>query len=319
MEFLFVEPDSEEIPNEPLPLKNAAAYLQDLNEYMKDNQETKEYPFELIYEGDILYKSSIKLPGEEKFSLQDLIESELKSLNNKEASDFLGWLQPFFEEQLKDKTETKKQIKKEKPNLSNLQRKVIFFALIAVIGVGLFSLFRPSNGEEKTGYNELISTKEYLAAGKEYPKRHEDIEQAIYESILEKRSDDKIKQLEKFNSKYPTVFGSFDLAIFNKDYDEAIKSFEDNTSDFQNDKERMVLVGYSYLKEEQLDEAKKVSESLKSVELEKKIYDYEQLKRLIDEKDKELKELEKGGSKNREKAEEVAAEKFDLLEQLVNL
>ena len=81
----------------------------------------------------------------------------------------------------------------------------------------------------------------------------------------------------------------------------------------------MVLVGYSYLKEEQLDEAKKVIESLKSVELEKKIYDYEQLKRLIDEKDKELKELEKGGSKNREKAEEVAAEKFDLLEQLVNL
>ena len=41
----------------------------------------------------------------------------------------------------------------------------------------------------------------------------------------------------------------------------------------------MVLVGYSYLKEDRLDEAKKISGSLKSVELEKKIYDYQNLNR----------------------------------------
>lgn len=320
MDFLFVEPDNEELPNEPLPLKNANAFLQDLNEYLKEKQEVKEYPFELIYDGDVLYKSSIRLPVESSFSLREIIESELESLQNKEATDFLKWLQPFFDEQAASESINPKQQKiKSTPNLSDKKRKVVFFVLMLVIGVSLFTLFRPSNGEEKASYTELISSKDYLAAGKEYPKKHEDIEQNIYESILEKRTDDKIKHLKRFNDKYPTVFGNFDLAIFNKEYAEAITSFENDPSEFKNDKERMVLVGYSYLKEDRLDEAKKISGSLKSVELEKKIYDYQNLNRLIDEKEKELKDLEKGGSKNREKAEEVAAEKFDLQEQLVNL
>lgn len=320
MEFLFVETDSEELPNEPLPLEKANAFLHDLNEYMIENKEKKEYPFELIFEGDTLYKSIIDMPIENDFSLQLLIESELRKLNTKEAADFLTWLQPFFEERSAvEKIKPKKQKTRYPINLSALQRKVIFFVLIVVFGLGAFSLLSPSNGEKQISYSELISNKEYLTAGRQYPKKHEEIEQEIYNSILEKRTDDKINQLEKFNNKYPTIFGNFDLAIFNKEYDEAIGCFEGDSSKFERDKERMILVGYSYLKEDQLDAAKKVSESLKSVELEKKIYEYENLKQLIDEKEKELKELEKGGSKNREKAETVAAEKFDLQEQLVNL
>lgn len=321
MDFLFVELDNEELPNEPLPLKNANAFLQDLNEYLKEKQEIKEYPFELIYDGDVLYKSSIRLPVESSFSLREIIESELESLQNKEATDFLKWLQPFFDEQTESeqvRPRPKKKKSTSKPNLSLTNRKVIFFVLL-LIGVGLFALFRPSSGEEKPSYTELISSKDYLVAGKEYPKKHVDIEQTIYESILEKRTDTKISQLKQFNDKYPTVFGNFDLAIFNKEYEIAIKYFEDDPSEFKNDKERMVLVGYSYLKEDRVIEAKEISGTLKSIELEKKIYDYEKLKGLIEEKEKELKELEKGGSKNREKAEEVAAEKFDLQEQLVNL
>lgn len=320
MEFLFVETDSEELPNEPLPLEKANAFLHDLNEYMIENKEKKDYPFELIFEGDTLYKSTIDLPIENDFSLQLLIESELRKLNTKEATDFLNWLQPFFEERpAAEKIKPQKQKTRNPINLSGFQRKAIFFVFIVVLGVGAFSLLSPSNGEKRISYSELISSKEYLTAGRQYPKKHSEIEQEIYNSILEKRTAEKINQLEKFNKKYPTVFGKFDLAIFSKEYDEAIGYFEDHSSTFEKDKERMILVGYSFLKEDQLDAAKKVSESLKSVELEKKIYEYENLKQLIAEKEKELEELEKGGSKNREKAEKVAAEKFDLQEQLVNL
>ncbi|OOG23306.1 hypothetical protein BZK37_17775 [Enterococcus casseliflavus] len=95
--------------------------------------------------------------------------------------------------------------------------------------------------------------------------------------------------------------------------------FEDNRSVFQEENVRLLFVGYAYLKTDQLSQAKQINASIHQIELEKKIYLYEQLTRSIAEKEKELKELEKGGYKNREQAEKVANEKFELQEQLQNL
>lgn len=198
---------------------------------------------------------------------------------------------------------------------------VFFVAGILTIGVLAISIkVVPSFMQDRTpSYQQLLSQEKYVKAGKLYPEKTKAIEEILYQKVLDNRSDQTMKKLLRFNQSYETLFGTFDLAIFQKNYSEAISVYEGDESSFENKEDRLLLVGYAYLKEEKVKQAETISSGLKSRELEKKLFKYNQLKQAISEKEAELKELEKGGSKNREQAEKVANERFDLQEQLLNI
>lgn len=194
----------------------------------------------------------------------------------------------------------------------------VFFLclLLGVLGVK----FVPKLFADQTpSYEELLKEEKYLEAGKTFPSQQEEIEQTLYEKALEKQDTQTKKELELFQSKYPTTFGDFDLAILNKNYEQALQLYKKNEKSFKNDSDRMTLVGYCYLKKDQPKEAKEISRETQSVELEKYVYQYEQYVAQINEYEKQLDELKKDPVKNREKIEKMLNDLFDIKEELVNL
>lgn len=330
MEIVFLGDNAEEIEDHPLSLKQANEWLQDMNQYLIEHLETKEYPYKIYDYDQVIFENSIELPIVDTFTLVSEIAKELSELEGEDGQKFreyllpkLGIDVPQIEEIKKTETtmiEEKKIVESDLKELPHAKRKKSFLLLVVgviLIVIGVFVLLgmrsRPPT------YEELIKQENYQEAGKVYPKKIGAIEQHIYDTILDNRTTKTTNQLQTFNKAYPTTFGTFDLAIFNKKYNEAITAYELNRKKFESDNERMILVGYAYLKEDKLTEAQAISKQTQSTELDKKIYSYQQLQKAIEEKNKELKELEKDGSKNRDQAEKVASEKFDLQEQLLNL
>lgn len=194
----------------------------------------------------------------------------------------------------------------------------VFFLclLLGVLGVK----FVPKLFADQTpSYEALLKEGKYLEAGKTYPSQQEEIEQTLYEQALEDQTTQSKKELELFQSKYPTTFGEFDLAILNKNYEEALQLYKKSEKSFKNDSDRMTLVGYCYLKKDKPKEAKEISRETKSVELEKYVYQYEQYIAQINEYEKQLTELKKDPVKNRDKIEKTLNDLFDTKEELVNL
>lgn len=329
MEFLFMPSETEDLPNEPISLSQATDYLKDFNTYLQ-GEIPKTYAFQICLDGESCYKGSVILPVETEFSLYEEIKDQLQALQSEEANQLLRFLTPYFQE--KDEKiespecsveEKAQQSEKEESIPRNAAKSWMKKGIIGLISLflvggllywGYYHFFPPTPSLDR-----LLETQAYLEAGKHYPNKHVAIERQIYNELLDQRSDKKIDQLEAFQETYPTVFGAFDLAMFTHAYNQAITVFEDNRSVFQEENVRLLFVGYAYLKTDQLSQAKQINASIHQIELEKKIYLYEQLTRSIAEKEKELKELEKGGYKNREQAEKVANEKFELQEQLQNL
>ncbi|MBE9855096.1 hypothetical protein G8B32_10745 [Enterococcus faecalis] len=337
MYFHFVSSEMEEVPNEQIPLSKVNDYLKDLNDYLQ-GEEQKGYPFQLkTEEEEVFYSGYLYLPTEkEGFSLYDEINKQLEEIHSEEAKQLADFLKAYFVSMSSNKDEKKEKEEKEEKELfeeekesetkelSNQKMKrrinrkfsivvvvVLFFSCMASISYVHFM--------KKTSFKTLIQTEEYIKAGENYPDKVNEIEQMLYMSILEKQTAQKIKTLKQFTKKFSTTFGSFDVSIFEKDYSSAIQSYEAKKGSFINDTERLTLVGYAYLKEEAINEAQTIQKQISSIELEEKIFRYEQLTQAIEEKEAELEKLSKEGSKKREQAEKVANEKFKLKEELQNL
>ncbi|MCG4734743.1 hypothetical protein L0M92_14155, partial [Casaltella massiliensis] len=69
---------------------------------------------------------------------------------------------------------------------------------------------------------------------------------------------------------------------------------------FRNLKNRLILVGYSYLKQDDLKNAEELNKEIKSTELDQYIYKFNQLTLFIKEKEKEIEQLQKDPIKNQE-------------------
>ncbi|MGM0020243.1 hypothetical protein IGK80_001122 [Enterococcus sp. DIV0609] len=330
MYFQFVSSEMEEVPNEQIPLSKVNDYLKDLNDYLQ-GEEQKGYPFQLKTEEEVFYSGYLYLPTEkEEFSLYDEINEQLEEIHSEEAKQLADFLKAYFVN-LSSNKEEKEEIElleedreSETKEVSNQKTKRrINRKLSIVVFVALFFSCMASIGYvhfiKKTSFETLIQTEEYIKAGENFPNKANEIEQMLYMSMLEKQTTKKIKTLKQFTKKFSTTFGSFDVSIFEKDYSSAIHSYEAKKDSFINDTERLTLVGYAYLKEEAIEEAKTIQKQTRNIELEEKIFRYEQLTQAIKEKEVELEKLSKEGSKKREQAEKVANEKFRLKEELQNL
>lgn len=193
------------------------------------------------------------------------------------------------------------------------------FFLLAFLGFGAIKWLPSLFADRAPSYEELLKDEKYSEAARSYPDRKQEIEQHLYDKALDKQSTETEKELERFQEKFPTPFGDFDLAILNKNYDQALSLYKKKTKAFKDSKDRMTLVGYCYLKSDKPKEAKEISHELKSVELEKYVYKYEQLVAQIEEYEKRLEDLKKDPVKNRDKIEQTLNDLFDSKEELVNL
>lgn len=335
----------------PLELKRGLELLEKKNQESLETKQLMRCSYELTYQDKMIYQSSLEFPIE-NFDLFEQIKSDLAQVSANEADiqEFIIFLAPFFpkkkgnnkvspfrrepiKKESKDTTsesqlppaQKSKEEKKIKKSRKLLPIKKILIATTVFLFVGVLLFFSANFIKSKTladktpSYNELIKEKAYDKAVKFYPDSKENIEELLNQQALEKKSIETLSQLKEFDSQYPTVFGAFDIAILEAEYRQAISTFESNKNKFKHDTNRLILVGYSYLKLEQIEPVKMIIEETQSIELEKKLFQYEQLTIEISELEQELKELEKGGSKNKAKAEEVINKKFKLQEERLNL
>lgn len=194
---------------------------------------------------------------------------------------------------------------------------VFFVALfLAVAG---FKYFSATSAQEKPTYSELMKKEYYLEAGKEYPEKQAAIEQVLYDKTVDSKNKKTKETLIQFQKVYPTPFGTFDLAILESDYGKALKEYEREKEDFKGNQDRLVLVGYCYLKTDQLAEAKTIVDETKSTELERYVYKYEQKQDEIKSLEKTLTDLRKNPVDNKDEIEKTMNALFDAKEELLNL
>lgn len=323
-----------------IPLVQALEILSKKNIQSKEANITMNCSYQLIYEEDEIYQSTISFP-KENFNLFQSIEQDMLDLNNgtlnQETEEFLMFLAKIFPKNIvkltnndikeyepKQVIEKPKKVKKTRQPINQklVAKILVSVVLFFVVGFGVvYSVQHFSRAEKpkEVTYDTLIEEQQYLEAGKKYPKKIEAIENLLYEKAITSKKQEALDTLSDFNTSYPTIFGEFDLGIVINDYKQALETYEKNSDAFKKEQERLTLVGYCYLKENNLDKAKEISKTIDSVELEKKIFEYTQLSIEIEELEKQLSELEKGGSKNKDQAQKIAEQKFDLMEKRLNL
>ncbi|WP_137665482.1 hypothetical protein [Enterococcus hulanensis] len=132
---------------------------------------------------------------------------------------------------------------------------VVLVGSVVFFGVNAFGNFNSSSANKRESYESLINGEKYEKAAKEYPKKLKEIEQAIVES---KDFD----ELEKFNEKYPTAEGKFDLAFHLKNWETVIETDQSTLT-----KERQVMLAYAFIQLDKLDEADILNKKLTSKKL----------------------------------------------------
>lgn len=269
------------------------------------NQESKNIVF-LVQRS--LETTFSDLPNQEKEELLLLIEQELTKKEERPSENSL--LDSKIEEMKPSKKQTKS--KSEKKRSVKLNKKLIMglisFVSLVVVAYAVVS-FANTPESNKPTLQEYLTRKEFLKAGKDYPKEAKSIESELFELI---RTEDKsyLDELKQFNTQYPTIQGNFDLAMFDYDYEKALSFYTKNSSEFEQDNERLALVGYAYLKTTKIDDAKKLLKKCNDAELEKLILQYEQAQKIINEKQKEIEELQKKPTENKEKIEQAIEELY---------
>ncbi len=326
--FSFLEAKVMEVPiNREIPLKRAELLLKKQNKIANQEKQEMSCIYDLRIDGQVVYESSLVFPVED-FSLYGTIvkeveEQEFNSEEEKEA--FLEWLSKTFNVKKEKKKATnrpkKEKIKNEKqrqiPRM-NKRIAIVFFVVLFFIcsAVGIFVY--ATTPEKRVSYEELVRQEKFIEAGKEYPDKQQEVENLIFKKIQSEEKPE-LGQLRAYNKEIPTTQGDFDLAMLTYDYGKSTGIYEKEKDQFKNDHSRLPLVGYAYLKEQKLKAAKEISEQTTSPELEKYILEYEQFQLIIQEKEKQIKELQKKPTENKKKIEQAINELYEAKEKLNQL
>lgn len=112
---------------------------------------------------------------------------------------------------------------------------------------------------EENEWKRLIEEQGYLKAAERYPeKRHE-----LIDYLTEKKEFTWLKEINEY---YPTKDAQFDLAFFDKKWENVIKIQPENLTD-----KRQVMLAFAYLELNQIAEAEILNKRLESDELTLKI------------------------------------------------
>lgn len=159
--------------------------------------------------------------------------------------------------------EKKRQPTRQAPDLgalfSKYKRALIVFgaAVLIVVGaVGSYRFFFSPKAAPQPSYQTLVRNEKYLQAGQAYPEKR-----AAIEAVLV--TDGTTSDLAKFQSKYPSANGKFDLAYARKKYQAVISASQKATMS----RVRKSKLAVAYLKTKQFEQAEIVNRDLNDQDL----------------------------------------------------
>lgn len=317
--FILLSSDDMDVPlDKEIPLEKAVLLIKKQNNIAQQENQPMSCTYCLVQDGQEMYRSFCTFP-KHSFDLFEQIVEEIESQDIEQKELVLSWMSQAFNRKVAKPKKKKKgeKAKKEKHSF-RFSNRWLLSACIAFIGcfcVGMGVYVLGNQTVERPTLEELLNEELFMEAGKEYSTEHETIEDTLFKLV---RTTDVayVQRLKEFNQTYPTIQGVFDLAILQYDYEQAIEQYENNFAHFTNDRYRIALVGYAYLKIDQLDQAKERLNECKDAELEKMILEYEQASLIIKEKQKEIEELQKKPSENKKKIEQAIEELYEAKEKL---
>lgn len=285
-------------------VKEANERLISMDKFAEENQLTSEVTVTIYEDQEFLFKNNILVGVGRARSLilfvnetlntvfEDTPESEKESLLDKLKSELHQESKPLINErvmsEIKEEKEKpviieKKQTVKPKPkrkvkNKSRLNiklhipKKFIFGFICVLMGVllcGVVVLFVSHNmadstqATNKADFDTLLKEGKYEVAVKNYPKK----ESEILDYLME---HDKKQDLNKINKQHSTELSRFYHSFMEKDW----KGVVENKPN-QSTTKSLAMLGYAYIKEGKIEEAKLLNKELKSETLSKQIYSYQ--------------------------------------------
>ncbi|MHC5253142.1 hypothetical protein ACYRFS_12850 [Listeria kieliensis] len=298
------------------------------NEELLSSERSYELGYRILVDKADIYTSKLIFPYE-FFDFKTILEEEIRhEYSQGEADKFLT----YFEQKLpkenfswkkKNKVKLAKSIKEpvKQPKRSvdkGKKRFTINGRRLGKIGLGVLLLFVATFGtvsflsgakeEPQPTFQQLIKEGDYIKAVKTYPDKQEAVQDKLFIQALSGKEKDK-ENYEAFSKKFSSKKTKFDQSVLEGDYKKTIQEYEKKESLYSNDDERLEVVGYAYLKDKNLEKAKKLAEKSSNVDLEERIFKYEQLTLSIKKRQKHIEELQKDPIKN----EAVIKKQIDLL------
>lgn len=289
---------------------------QDFHEISSD-LESGEYLKFTLYDGEEpFYQGTFEKDTVNQTVTEDIhavLESyqKQKKINWKQKKEFQKKIKQALKADPAKKPSKKEELdsheqKNEKYSIPILYKTMIFFiggiALLS-IAFSTYSFFEKhsiSPQNSINAYEQLLSNKQYILAAKKYPNKKKATADYLVEKIIQSRES--IDQLEKYYQTVPSKFKRLDIFLLTEDYSAAIVEYEkEKFSLAQKDSLRGTLIGHAYLKIDQPGKADEISQEIDSPELEKYIARYKHYQLQIQELTKEIEELEKEPSKNKDK------------------
>jgi len=155
----------------------------------------------------------------------------------------------------------------------------VFFSVSIFLGLG-FSVYQKITYVPP--FDTMISSKDYEAAIKNYPNQKYEVVDILYEKVLAGDAS-ALSDLKEVNQEETTVLADFDLAIFNQEYKQALRVFQEGKKEIPMSywKKRYSVIGYCYLKNGQLEESELYQEKSGDSVLLDKISSYKVLNKQI--------------------------------------
>lgn len=173
---------------------------------------------------------------------------------------------------------------------------------------------------EKESLEQLLEKEAYQEAIRVYPKNKVQIEDAIFQMLIAQKPENrKIKVLKDFQKSYATKQGQLDLAFLNAEYVSMIDLYEKDKTVFRKDDLRLSLIGYAYLKNGKISQAKELAEEVQDSALAKKIASYELYTQQLSEKEAKVKETKPTNESELKKYNQTLDEIYELKQKIKNL
>lgn len=153
---------------------------------------------------------------------------------------------------------------------------LIALLIVCILFVGGFAISRMSKGTvNTTPYSSLISQKKYVEAASTYPSKAVSAENAMLADSSIKNKSDYTDSIADSSSADPI---RFDDAYFNGDFDKVVDIYENSNSEdlIHLNRARRTMLAYSYMKTNDIEDAKEIAKPLNNQQLNQKIDAYSQ-------------------------------------------
>ncbi|WP_300122205.1 hypothetical protein [uncultured Enterococcus sp.] len=233
------------------------------DEWTKQLTDNQSVTYQIKKGNKILYEGIYRGIGQigAHYTLIQKLEQAIQNqtISPRKGRKFLKQLDRSFIEDMKHLHPSKRQSFRWKKISKHYLILTGCFSLVFLISYASYYLIHNHMVETKPSYEELLKKNEYLQAASLYPDKLEQIEWLISEN-------QDISNLKKFQKKYPTIQGDFDLTFYQKKWQKVV-SFQSIELDTQ----RQIKLAFAYIRLDRIEEAEIVAKHLSSKALNKEI------------------------------------------------